>query len=51
MNPKPDGGMRARHTFAIVLALISGGLLIWIIPHHNGFCVHKFCGKENNKIK
>lgn len=31
MNPKPDGGVRARTIFAVVLAVIIGGLLVWII--------------------
>ena len=31
MNPKTDGGIRARTIFAVVLAVIIGGLLVWII--------------------
>jgi len=31
MIPKPDGGVRARTIFAVVLAVIIGGLLVWII--------------------
>lgn len=31
MNPKTDGGVRARTIFAVVLAVIIGGLLVWII--------------------
>jgi|GEM_PF-2213717 len=31
MNPKPDDGVRARTIFPVVLAVIIGGLLVWII--------------------
>lgn len=31
MNPKSSNGISARHTFAVVLALIIGGLLVWVI--------------------
>ena len=31
MNPKPPHNVSAKHTFAVVLALMIGGLLAWVI--------------------
>ena len=31
MDPKQSNRLSAKHTLAVMLALIGGGLLIWII--------------------